>query len=272
MGFTQLPTKPSLTLTPPLASCLTSVKSEQGWEVSEITQVPDKLLGRDGRCSSSLCLQCRSGTDFPCMRKQRVPTRERCDVKAAWVGPPQQKLPLLGTPALDPPVPTVTDSHGIGGIFSLGRAGQHPGWCGLEPPILPPRPVTGVPGGPIPAQTPWQVASKSPSTHHPPRLSPIPVGPPLSPVLSCLPADRKFLIANAQMENCAIIYCNDGFCEMFGYSRVEVMQRPCTCDFLTGPDTTKSSIAQLTQALLGSEECKLEILYYRKDSKSRFLG
>lgn len=91
-------------------------------------------------------------------------------------------------------------------------------------------------------------------------------------MLSCLPADRKFLIANAQMENCAIIYCNDGFCEMFGYSRVEVMQRPCTCDFLTGPDTTKSSIAQLTQALLGSEECKLEILYYRKDSKRRFLG
>ncbi|NXG37336.1 KCNH6 protein, partial [Dromaius novaehollandiae] len=81
-----------------------------------------------------------------------------------------------------------------------------------------------------------------------------------------IPADRKFLIANAQMENCAIIYCNDGFCEMFGYSRVEVMQRPCTCDFLTGPDTTKNSIAQLTQALLGSEECKLEILYYRKDT------
>ncbi|NXE38465.1 KCNH6 protein, partial [Ptilorrhoa leucosticta] len=89
---------------------------------------------------------------------------------------------------------------------------------------------------------------------------------PLSLVLSCLLTDRKFLIANAQMENCAIIYCNDGFCEMFGYSRVEVMQRPCTCDFLTGPDTTKSSIAQLTQALLGSEECKLEILYYRKDT------
>ncbi|KAF2985099.1 hypothetical protein EK904_000368 [Melospiza melodia maxima] len=86
------------------------------------------------------------------------------------------------------------------------------------------------------------------------------------------PADRKFLIANAQMENCAIIYCNDGFCEMFGYSRVEVMQQPCTCDFLTGPDTTKSSIAQLTQALLGSEECKLEILYYRKDSKSLSVG
>lgn len=107
--------------------------------------------------------------------------------------------------------------------------------------------------------------SSSQAVPHPCRSPPPPLSLPLS-----FPTDRKFLIANAQMENCAIIYCNDGFCEMFGYSRMEVMQQPCTCDFLTGPDTTKSSIAQLTQALLGSEECKLEILYYRKDSKSLF--
>ncbi|XP_023444089.2 voltage-gated inwardly rectifying potassium channel KCNH6 isoform X2 [Dasypus novemcinctus] len=79
---------------------------------------------------------------------------------------------------------------------------------------------------------------------------------------------RKFLIANAQMENCAIIYCNDGFCELFGYSRVEVMQRPCTCDFLTGPNTPRSAVSRLTQALLGAEECKVDILYYRKDASS----
>ncbi|XP_012588556.1 PREDICTED: potassium voltage-gated channel subfamily H member 6 isoform X2 [Condylura cristata] len=77
---------------------------------------------------------------------------------------------------------------------------------------------------------------------------------------------RKFLIANAQMENCAIIYCNDGFCELFGYSRMEVMQRPCTCDFLTGPNTPRSAVSRLAQALLGAEECKVDILYYRKDA------
>ena len=38
---------------------------------------------------------------------------------------------------------------------------------------------------------------------------------------------RKFIIANARVENCAVIYCNDGFCELCGYSRAEVMQRPC---------------------------------------------
>lgn len=78
------------------------------------------------------------------------------------------------------------------------------------------------------------------------------------------------------MENCAIIYCNDGFCELFGYSRVEVMQRPCTCDFLTGPNTPRSAMTRLAQALLGAEECKVDILYYRKDgevpSGHRFLA
>ncbi|XP_051894815.1 potassium voltage-gated channel subfamily H member 6a isoform X2 [Pristis pectinata] len=67
------------------------------------------------------------------------------------------------------------------------------------------------------------------------------------------------------MKNCAIIFCNDGFCEMFGYSRVEIMQKPGTCDFLTGPATPENAVAQLAQALLGSEEVKVELLYYRKD-------
>lgn len=59
-------------LTPPLTSCLTWVKSEQGWEVSEISRVPDELLGWDGLCSSSPWLL---GTDWPCFRQQRVLVR-----------------------------------------------------------------------------------------------------------------------------------------------------------------------------------------------------
>ncbi|KAJ4936232.1 hypothetical protein JOQ06_000834 [Pogonophryne albipinna] len=33
--------------------------------------------------------------------------------------------------------------------------------------------------------------------------------------------NRKFIIANAQVENCAIIFCNDAFCGLCGYSRAE---------------------------------------------------
>uniref|UniRef100_A0AAQ4NVD6 Voltage-gated inwardly rectifying potassium channel KCNH2 n=1 Tax=Gasterosteus aculeatus aculeatus TaxID=481459 RepID=A0AAQ4NVD6_GASAC len=78
---------------------------------------------------------------------------------------------------------------------------------------------------------------------------------------------RKFVIANARVENCAIIFCNDGFCHMCGYSRAEVMQKPCTCNFLYGPDTKRLAIAQMAQALLGSEERKVEINLYRKDGQ-----
>uniref|UniRef100_A0A7N5ZYH0 Voltage-gated potassium channel subunit Kv11.1 n=1 Tax=Anabas testudineus TaxID=64144 RepID=A0A7N5ZYH0_ANATE len=80
---------------------------------------------------------------------------------------------------------------------------------------------------------------------------------------------RKFLIANAQMKNCGIIYCNEGFCQLFGFTRAEIMQQPCTCQFLVGPGTMKSALAQLAQALLGSEERKVEILYYSKEGTCR---
>lgn len=81
------------------------------------------------------------------------------------------------------------------------------------------------------------------------------------------PTGRKFLIANARVENCAIIFCNDGFCHMCGYSRAEIMQKPCTCNFLYGPDTKRLAIAQMAQALLGSEERKVEINLYHKDGR-----
>jgi len=83
------------------------------------------------------------------------------------------------------------------------------------------------------------------------------------------PSDRKFLIANAQTKNCGIIYCNEGFCQMFGFARAEIMQQPSTCQFLVGPGTMKSAVAQLAQALLGSEEHKVEILFYDKEGKNR---
>lgn len=83
------------------------------------------------------------------------------------------------------------------------------------------------------------------------------------------PAGRKFIIGNARAANCAVIYCNDGFCRLCGYSRAEVMQQPSTCDFLHGPRTQRRAAAQIAQALLGAEERKVEICFYRKDGMNR---
>lgn len=89
--------------------------------------------------------------------------------------------------------------------------------------------------------------------------------------LACLPSlslsstDRKFIIANAQVENCAIIFCNDAFCGMCGYTRAEVMQKSCTCSFLYGPHTRRPAVAQMAKALLGAEERKVAISLYTKE-------
>ncbi|XP_076871723.1 voltage-gated inwardly rectifying potassium channel KCNH7 isoform X3 [Brachyhypopomus gauderio] len=77
--------------------------------------------------------------------------------------------------------------------------------------------------------------------------------------------NKKFVIANARVQNCAIIFCNDAFCEMTGFSRPDIMQKPCTCDFLHGHMTKRHAVSQIAQALLGSEERKVEITYHRKD-------
>ncbi|XP_051944836.1 potassium voltage-gated channel subfamily H member 6-like [Hippocampus zosterae] len=77
--------------------------------------------------------------------------------------------------------------------------------------------------------------------------------------------NRKFIIANAQVENCAIIFCNDAFCGLCGYSRAEVMQKACTCTFLYGPLTKRPAVAQMAKALLGAEERKVEITLYTKE-------
>lgn len=55
---------------------------------------------------------------------------------------------------------------------------------------------------------------------------------------------------------------------MTGFSRPDIMQKPCTCDFLHGDLTDTDAISQVSQAVHGSEERKVEITYYRKDGES----
>jgi PAS domain-containing protein len=63
--------------------------------------------------------------------------------------------------------------------------------------------------------------------------------------------------------NKPIIYCNDAFCELTGYSRSDIIQKPCTCEFLYGLETNEKSIKQIRHALQGSEEKEVEIILYK---------
>ena len=79
---------------------------------------------------------------------------------------------------------------------------------------------------------------------------------------------RKFIIANARTANCAIIYANDGFCNLTGFSRSDIMQKSCWCEFLYGRRTAPSAVAEMKTCMQTKLEVNCEITLYRQNSKS----
>ena len=66
-----------------------------------------------------------------------------------------------------------------------------------------------------------------------------------------------------------IVFANDAFCDLTGYSMEEVIGR--NCRFLQGPGTTRDSIERLREVLISEELATVEIVNYRKDG-SEFIN
>ena len=50
--------------------------------------------------------------------------------------------------------------------------------------------------------------------------------------------DSNFVLGNAAAPPLyPIVYCSDGFCELAGLHRADIMQQPAACSFLWGPGT-----------------------------------
>ncbi|KAL6457407.1 hypothetical protein MHYP_G00343700 [Metynnis hypsauchen] len=78
--------------------------------------------------------------------------------------------------------------------------------------------------------------------------------------------DSNFILANAQVsKGFPIVYCSDGFCELTGFARTEVMQQSCACKFLYGPETSEHVILHVDAALEERSELKEEIMFYKKN-------
>ncbi|XP_069011611.1 voltage-gated delayed rectifier potassium channel KCNH4 isoform X2 [Embiotoca jacksoni] len=76
----------------------------------------------------------------------------------------------------------------------------------------------------------------------------------------------NFLLGNAQgHRGYPIVYCSDGFCELTGFTRTEVMQKNCSCHFLYGADTSEHVAQQMEKALEGREEYQAEVHFYKKN-------
>ena len=89
---------------------------------------------------------------------------------------------------------------------------------------------------------------------------------------SLLPSDSNFVLGNAQVQSLyPIVYCSDGFCELTGFARGELMQKSCMCHFLYGSETSDRLPPQMQKALDERREFKTEIVLYKKSGEADVL-
>lgn len=60
-----------------------------------------------------------------------------------------------------------------------------------------------------------------------------------------------------------IVFCNEAFQKLSGYSREEIIGR--NCRFLQGPDTDKESVRRIHDAVASGKPIDIDLLNYRKD-------
>lgn len=81
--------------------------------------------------------------------------------------------------------------------------------------------------------------------------------------------DSNFVLGNAQVQSLyPIVYCSDGFCELTGFARGELMQKSCMCHFLYGSETSERLTSQMQVALDERREFKTEIILYKKSGEA----
>jgi PAS domain S-box-containing protein len=72
-------------------------------------------------------------------------------------------------------------------------------------------------------------------------------------------------ISDANQPDMPIVFANEAFCELSGYSLSEILGR--NCRFLQGPDTTPESVQEIRDALKSQEVTMVELVNYRKNGE-----
>lgn len=70
-------------------------------------------------------------------------------------------------------------------------------------------------------------------------------------------------ISDPCQSDCPLVYVNEAFLKMTGYTEQEVMGR--NCRLLQGPDTDPAAIQELREAVAEERACQVSLLNYRKD-------
>ncbi|WP_152047651.1 HWE histidine kinase domain-containing protein [Aureimonas psammosilenae] len=71
------------------------------------------------------------------------------------------------------------------------------------------------------------------------------------------------VITDPKQNDNPIVFCNDAFVRLTGYSREEILGR--NCRFLQGPATREMDVARVREAVEARESIQVDLLNYRKD-------
>eukprot|EP00063_Salmo_salar_P091242 XP_014066077.1 PREDICTED: potassium voltage-gated channel subfamily H member 5-like [Salmo salar] len=77
--------------------------------------------------------------------------------------------------------------------------------------------------------------------------------------------ETSFILGNAQIVEWPVVYSNDEFCKLSGFSRTEVMQKSSTCSFMYGELTDKKTTDKVKETFASYESNCFEVLLYRKN-------
>ena len=70
-------------------------------------------------------------------------------------------------------------------------------------------------------------------------------------------------IADASEPDLPLVYVNQGFYKITGYSAEEVIGK--NCRFLQGPDTNKEEVKKIRDSIKNNTSCVVELENYKKD-------
>ena len=71
------------------------------------------------------------------------------------------------------------------------------------------------------------------------------------------------IITNPRLEDNPVVFTNDAFCRLAGYTREEIIGR--NCRFLQGPQTDPETVAKIREAVRAVKSIEIDIRNHRKD-------
>ncbi|KAL3313395.1 Potassium voltage-gated channel subfamily H member 7 [Cichlidogyrus casuarinus] len=78
----------------------------------------------------------------------------------------------------------------------------------------------------------------------------------------------KFVIANAAIPNKPIIYCSDGFCSLFNFTKGQLLLKSASLQIFQGKETCELAAKRLSEALHSDTEAEISLVLYKKSRAS----